>query len=440
MRTIGVCLTVQRRHELNDGLFCLQTYLASFTIKLAMKFLPGDDRDSDPVVHIATYAAEIALKSLVNDIRTLVKDAVLQEIGPIIDQGGLDAAAASSRKKALLRWFKSSNPLSLDQDTHPALIEAVIKPVNGVMALKETRPPSMSVTSFVEVIIAHCDAQNSRRKPPFITGGQFVHVARAAIREVSDFARRHGTCAGKELQVVVHDSFVTACHTLRINHVPWSAPPIAGRRGAPSTQVIHDVWMSLGAKDVSRPPMSAAIRTHDRTPAAIARRTSRNIVTMDSRGEWSALEVTLKSFHTVLHKSVPPREISEAMFDGASTEQYIVDAYNFASNAYNASKPIHHLAIIAAIACAGLLPRVFADKDELAKRPSCPSEYTTFIRNLDWVSRESRSRGVSDTHIFVRMVTLYIITMYEDESPIAKRQRDKGKGSSNKKWVVKNSE
>ena len=148
-----------------------------------MKYIPGiDDVDnnSDPLHRVAVYAAEVALKSLINDVRILVKDAVVDELTPIIAEGGLDAAAARSRRKALLRWFKSDNPLSLDQDTHPALIEAVVKPVNGIMELKATRPPSISLSKFAEDIITHCKTPNPRRKPPFIGGGQFVHVCRAA--------------------------------------------------------------------------------------------------------------------------------------------------------------------------------------------------------------------------------------------------------------------
>ena len=256
-----------------------------------MKYVPTGE--ADPLRRIATYAAEIALKSLVNDVRTLVKDAVLQEITPILDQGGLDAASATSRKKALLRWFKSAHPLSLDPDTHPALIEAVVKPVNGIMALKAARPQSISLTKFVEDIVAHCNASNPRRKPPFMVNGQFVHVARAAIREVTDFATRQGTCKETDLQAVIRDGFVAACHTIKIHQVPWSEPPIAGRRGAPSTRVVHDVWMSLGAKNTRPPPTSAAIDAHSNTPSAIARRTSQNIIALNSRGDWSALEVTL---------------------------------------------------------------------------------------------------------------------------------------------------
>lgn len=104
-------------------LILLQSYLATFTIKLAMKFIPMNiqgNNDIDPVQHIAVYAAEISLKSLVNDVRMLVRNAVLVEILPIIEECGLDAFATSSRKKALLQWYKSSHPLSLDPSIHPS--------------------------------------------------------------------------------------------------------------------------------------------------------------------------------------------------------------------------------------------------------------------------------------------------------------------------------
>ena len=215
---------------LTDDILC-QSYLASFTIKMAMKHMPGIDNiddESNPIHRVATYAGEIALRSLVNDVRTLVKDAVLKELIPVIEEGGLDAASARSRKRALIRWFKSDNPLSLDQDSHPALIEAIVKPVNGVMALKEPRPLSISLTKFVEDIIAHATSLNPRRKPPFISDGQFIYVTRAAIREVTSFAARNGSCTEKETQTMIRDGFITGCHTLKINQVPWSVPHIEG--------------------------------------------------------------------------------------------------------------------------------------------------------------------------------------------------------------------
>ncbi|KAF8441791.1 hypothetical protein L210DRAFT_3645009 [Boletus edulis BED1] len=432
----------QRSQEITYGKPHFSSYLAAFTIKLAMKFMPGLDNidiNSDPLRHIATYAAEVALKSLINDVRNLVKNAVLPELAPIIDEGGIEAATAIARKKALIRWFKSSYPLSLDQDSHPALIEAVIIPVNGVMALKETRPASISVTKFVEDVLSHCNAQNPRRKPPFISDGQFLHVSRAVVREVTNFATRQGSCIGKDLERIICDGFVAACYTLKINQVPWSAPLPPGRRGAPSTRVAHDVWMGLGAKSQSIAPTSAAIRAHNNTPTAIARRTSEIIVANDNRGDWSAIKVTLKSFHSVLHKTVLPCEILQASPETSSTEDYIVQGYNFAIAAYDASKPLHHLALIAAIACSGLLPKVFGDTDVLKTPPNNSSEYTSFMRNLDWISRETRSRGVREAHIFVRMVTLYIICMYENDSPIVLRQNSKEKNTSNRKWVTKNS-
>ena len=127
--------------------------------------------EADPLCHIATYAIGIALKSLVNNFRTLIKDAVLQKIMLILDQGGLNATSATSRKKALLHWFKSTHPLSLNPDMHPVLIEALVKLVNGIMTLKAACPRSISLTKFIKNIIANCNATNPCQKPPFIING-----------------------------------------------------------------------------------------------------------------------------------------------------------------------------------------------------------------------------------------------------------------------------
>lgn len=419
-----------------------QSYLASFTINLAMKYMPisgtMESIELNPVHRVATYAAVVAMKSLVNDVKTLVKTCVLSELTPIIEEGGLELAAAVSRRNALFRWFKSDNPLSMDQDAHPSLIEAVAPPVNGVMELTPTCPSSVSVSKFVEDVLAHCTALNPRRKPPFIADGQFLHVTRATIRELTTFGTRHGL-AHDSIRQTIQEAFVSACHTVKINHVPWSTPRIVGRRGAPSSQVVHNVWLSLGAKNPKGPPVSAVIRAHNNTPAAIAQRSSQKTIAEDGRGEWSALNVSLKSFHTVLHKVIPPREISEGSPDTGSNEAYILEGYTYARDIFDMSKPLHLLALVASIACAGLLPNVWPSKDQLRDKPSCPSQYRAFIRTLDWEFRESRARGVTDTQIFVKMVTGYIICMYDEESPIMTRSRSKEKGIGIKKWMVKHS-
>jgi len=128
-----------------------------------MKYIPTDKQsnaNADPLRCITTCAVEVTLRRLVNDIRTLIKDAVLWEIMLIMQQGGVDAVTATSRKKALLRWFNSPNLLLLDADSHPALIKAVIKPVNRIMALKAAHSPLISLMMFVEDMITHCNATN----------------------------------------------------------------------------------------------------------------------------------------------------------------------------------------------------------------------------------------------------------------------------------------
>jgi len=69
---------------------------------------------------------------------------------------------------------------------------------------------------------------------------------------------------------------------IKINQIPWSEPPIAGRRDASSTHIIHNVWMSLGVKDMRPPPKSATINFHANMLAAITHRMSQNVIALDS--------------------------------------------------------------------------------------------------------------------------------------------------------------
>lgn len=51
-----------------------QSYLAAFTIKIAMRHVPNDQYadQEDGILHLACYAADVALRSLVSDVMTLV--------------------------------------------------------------------------------------------------------------------------------------------------------------------------------------------------------------------------------------------------------------------------------------------------------------------------------------------------------------------------------
>ena len=421
-----------------------QSYLAAFTIAVAMEHMPHEgypNHQEDDGLRLASYAAEVALRSLVGDMTTLVQNAVLEELTPIIAEGGPDATVARKRKRALAAWLDCPHPLSIDNDTLPLLLEAVVVPLDGDMVLGKSKPDSMPLAQFIKDLMTHCDKDCPRRCPPFVADGHFLHVARAAIREVISFARTRLGFKKEDVDALVERGFVAACHHLRIHQVPWSTPPAPGP-GAPSRRVVHNVWMRLGSKDPKRPPASTAASAGTRTSAALARQTSLRMVAAEPIGAWSVMEVKLKTFHSVLHKTVLP---NEHLMTGGPEEQgvepYILEAFEYARSSYDPDNPLHLLALLASIACAGLLPAIFAsDADVRENRPEVQAHFIGYIRTLAWVKKANKNngKGVNDKEVFVRMLTWYIICLYDRESPISRRTRDKT--TNNAKWFTKYSE
>lgn len=407
-----------------------------------MQGVPNDQYadQEDDILRLACYAAEVALRSLVSDVTTLVQTELMEKLAPVISEDGPEAGIAVRRKQALITWLKSKSPLSLDNDALPHLIEAIVVPLDGEMILKKSNPATTPLIQFVDDVVAHCKKDRPRRRPPFIADGQFLHVARAAICEVTAFAQRHGL-KKEDVVNVVRQGFVAACRKLKIHQVPWSIPA-NGRAGAPSTRVTHDVWMDLCAKNPKGPPMSAAILAHSRMPAALARRASQKIIASAPTGEWRVAEVTLKKFHTVLHKTVLPQELLVLGPEEHGVDDYIREAFNHARTSYNPENPAHFLAIIASIACAGLLPAIFAHEEDLGSSVPSPPHYKAYLQELDWVAKPHRNggKGVTDKELFMRVLTWYILCFYDDESPIWNRARarrgDKLAGGNNK-WFSK---
>ena len=164
-----------------------------------------------------------------------------------------------------------------------------------------------------------------------------------------------------------------------------------------------------------------AILSHSRMPAALARRASQKIITSAPTGEWTIAEVNLKKFHTVLHKTVLPKELLVHGVEEQGVTDYIVEAFNHARTSYNPENPIHLLAIIASIACAGLLPAIFAHEEDLnGSVPSNQSHYATYLQQMDWVTKPNKNggKGVNDKALFMRVLMWYILCFYDGESNV----------------------
>ncbi|KAI5995892.1 hypothetical protein EDD15DRAFT_2195367 [Pisolithus albus] len=414
-------LTSSRRcQELTYGSDHYKVYEARFAISFAIDNMPLDAYPSisDMSLRIACYAAEVSLRVYFDDVKRFIQDKMNIILSPNLDDP--DRAVrrtARDRLTALSRWVDESNPLSYNAGVLSNLLRALTEPTMGKFELTSSALGQMPITYFAETLVKHSIRTDAQSRPPFIPGGNFLHVARVTIDEIKSIATRAGVSPVSQHPFVV-EAFRRACELLKVNHVPWSPNP-HHEHGRPSTAVVHDVWLNLGARPSPSPAFSS-LRSAEHSVGLLALQASEEIQASDPRGDWSAIDVRLITFASVLHKIKLPIEWDVAHVSRDRVPSYIVDAYHFVANKYDGTKPLHQLATFSAIVCAGLLPSIFPP--DLTNHPSLSTQFETYIRDLDWVKRERR-KGTTHTGPFITMVIGFIISLYDSESPIMQAVR-----------------
>jgi hypothetical protein len=413
-----------------------QAYEARFTIRHAIKNFPNNVYSDIPdlSMRIACYAAEIAIRVYFEDIKRLVEERVLKELRPILNGGERPAQRlAKDRHTALSRWLDEDFPLSYSANVLPYLLRAVVDTDRGnaKLELAESHLGRKPLSYLVDLIIAQCKTQNSRRRPPFITGGNFLAVMRVAIDEMEDCAAK-ACITGDQTNAWVSQAITHACNVLKVNHVPWCISP-TGRNGAPSSVVVHDVWLNLGAAERPLTKPSASFLTRQESLHMAALQSSEAMELSDARGDWNALGVRLNKFSSVLHKTILPVEWDKNAASLATCSQYVADAYNYVQNAFNPTIPLHQLAVIVAIAFAGLTPNIFAPTIVKGQVPKQLNELSAYIRGLEWVSRPAK-RGATSQEPFITMMSTFVIAMSDPGSPISQRVQS---GTEIKEWLTK---
>ncbi|KAI6038225.1 hypothetical protein EDC04DRAFT_2604215 [Pisolithus marmoratus] len=279
--------------QLTYGKAHYEAYKAKFTIKLAVEnLLPNAySHISNASFRQACYAADVAFRVYFDDVKKL-------------------AILAPNKRK--------------------------FKLMTSMLGKK--------LTSFIaDIVIKQCSKVMAHNIPPFIKGGNFIHVARVAVEEMKN-AGTHAGHSGGDLTGFVADVICAACEHLKINHVPWSRNPTGGA-GWPSNVVVHDMWLNLGGQA----PLAMGSRSMNvpaqQSNSAMAYQASQVIQAGDTHGEWSAMDVRLTSFDMVLHKINLPSDWALAHIEVEGMPEYILDGYRFMQNMYDEAKPLHQLNI-----------------------------------------------------------------------------------------------
>ncbi|KAG2355766.1 hypothetical protein BDR07DRAFT_1381286 [Suillus spraguei] len=430
-------LTSSRRsQELTYGTGQYKAYEAHFTIRHAINNFLGYKYSDipDPSMRIACYAAEIAIRVYLEDVKHLVQENILRELKPILD-GDRVHYLAKERNTTLSHWLDEEFPLSYSASVLPHLLRAVVNTNQGNanLELAESHLGCKPLSYLVDLIITQCRTPNSCCRPPFITSGNFLAVMRVAIDEMEGCAT-HTSIADSQTNFWVSEAIIHALVKLKVNHVPWCSPP-AGQNGAPSSVVVHNVWLNLGGviKPLTQPSSSFLTRQESLHMAAL--QTSEVIELGDPRGDWNALRVHLNKFSSVLHKTILPIEWDMNAASLANCPTYVIDTYNYVKNIFNPTISLHQLAIIVAIAFAGLTPNIFAPGMTKSDVPTDTNKLSAYVRGLEWVTRQNK-KGATSQEPFITMVSTFVIAMSDPKSPISQRVQS---GSDIKEWFTKHS-
>ncbi|KAH8980398.1 hypothetical protein EDB86DRAFT_3087928 [Lactarius hatsudake] len=169
---------------------------------------------------------------------------------------------------------------------------------------------------------------------------------------------------------LIRRSFIATISHLLIHFVP-SHRPRSSSSGASPRVPVFDSWASLGLQDDARTIIPLQLPSVSLpNPSQLTAQSALNTALVDdAAAEWSLEGITIPLIHTILNKSSLPIDFVTPL---PASAPYINDTYHW------------------------------------------------LIASLPWESRQGK-KGVSDRPIYISMVTTFIITIYERDSPLGRR-------------------
>lgn len=374
------------------------------------------------------HVFEIAFKIYIEDVKELVKNAVEMELRPLSQSRDFAVKEVARERKVLLKsWLNTRYPLGYEPQEIARLIAALApwqhndpanRNQNDMVPLSLPAPPGggWSRSQFVDAIIKGVD---KRRAPPFIQHGMFKHTIAEAMQLVGDLMRHNQRLWLQDLDEVddnMKATMVKAVKELKINHVPWVMGG-NGRRGRPSTHIMHTVWLPLGEAEPKRiPATSHVLLDAGRTREARILESCDKISLRDPQTAWSATRYRLTNYYKVLHKQSLPSEWTYKNASVQNKDTLSKEVYLWLPEAYDPiGKPLHALAMVISLVFAGMLPKVFAPSDFSTEGITSMPQLADMLANMPWEGREKK--GTTESPPFITMVTAFIIAIMDKGSP-----------------------
>jgi hypothetical protein len=382
--------------------------MAEFHIKHTLFALPSNlYPESHEHLRPSLVTAHIAIDLFVKDIVTMVNAGVKDYIQEKMESEDLeDNAIARRTTKNLPKWTKLRNPLSYDNGL---LLIPVVNPSGA--NIPKASVDQLNLDDFISRLI---DIHEKPRVSglPFIPKGQFQHVLPIALKKLLIFAAD----SERNKRTYVTEIFRTVMLASKINMIPWSAPSQAGR---PGTTPVWNAWTTFGSPvSVQAIPQPRDIPNN---PTAAMQRSIDLVRDNDVLASWEACPLKISSLQKYLNRHVLPSDFKNPAFAPSDEAAYVKETYEYVRQRINLQLPLHQLALCIAIVFSKLCPRVFTEAPTSVPLELVNSEEDAqlFLTTLPWVSRAAAGkRGNSQRDLYICMVTVYIIALYDSASPL----------------------
>ncbi|TFK71093.1 hypothetical protein BDN72DRAFT_937466 [Pluteus cervinus] len=388
-----------------------QVFLAHMRIALTLA-KPAALRLSGPALghelHMATQIAQIALSSLISEIKQLVTVGVEHQVEELRASGDPQQALwAATCETNLESWLRCRHPLAYGDKAYEYLLKAIVSsPTDIGTGLPAGATANMGLMGWARDLIQLAFTLRGSTVPaPFITPGSALLVFKVALDKMKIFCA--GLAPPQELDFLI-SAFVHAAEDLHIHFVP-SKPRVTAGRGRSSQQPVYNAWVSLSDPSHQRHSqvnlLDPAVEARQRAEAA------------DPRAQWSATAMSLQSLPTYLPRRSLPTEwdIKHASLKTADRESILNKTYRYVFDCFSLDNFLHQFALFISICVAMHLPYFGRPDDQPHDASLSLGELETFIRDLPWTAE---GRGFNDPPPFIVMLTVYIIAFYDSQSPL----------------------
>lgn len=373
--------------------------------------------------------AEIALGSLLQEYKDLISVGVGLRAAELRRTGrGSDEMYARDSEEHLSQWLTKKFPFCYLREALQHLVYAVVTdPTAQHRGLPDRQANAMTLRAWVTLIVdmafPNPDSAPISIGVPLSATGPALNVCRAAVAEIRDYASVHQHRTPERDFVVT--AFMHAADALKINFVPWSIPHTRAR-GRNGSKAVYDRWATLGEPENRRPNQAMA-----EDPLVVhCLETEKD----DCCAEWSACRTPIKDLCNYVKRTVPPCEWKLISTSVDITKPGIVPkTYKYVWNSFNLQIPLHHLALLTAIIFSKTAPRI--SWDGIMPITGLSTETLTNIaRQMPFV--KGNAKGGTDTKAIIVIMTVYIIAMYDQNSP-ARRSFDENDADAVKPWGTK---